>query len=66
MENSRDQQIFVVPIVDDVALDDERADAVAELRPTATDAGLVASNSNRSKTASMSRSAVVGLASSAM
>ena len=42
MENSRDQDPFRVAIVDDIALDDERADAVAELRPTATDAGLVA------------------------
>jgi hypothetical protein len=33
MENSGDQEILIVSIVDDVALDDERANAVAELWP---------------------------------
>ena len=36
MENSGDQETFIVSIVDDVALDDERANAVAELWPVAT------------------------------
>ena len=40
MENSGDQEIFIVSIVDDVALDDERANAVAELWPVATHARL--------------------------
>jgi len=40
MENSGDQEILIVSIVDDVALDDERANAVAELWPVATHARL--------------------------
>jgi hypothetical protein len=40
MENSGDQEILIVSIVDDVALDDERANAFAELWPIATHARL--------------------------
>src|SRR5437762_3872946 len=65
MEDSGDQEILIVSVVDDVALDDERANAVAELWPIAPMRGCSTSISNRLKMASMSRSAVVGLASSA-
>jgi hypothetical protein len=40
VENSRDQDVSIVAIVDDVALDDERANAFAELGPVATHARL--------------------------
>jgi hypothetical protein len=40
MENSGDQDVSIVSIVDDVALDDERANAFAELGPVATHARL--------------------------
>jgi len=36
MENSRNQNIFVVPIVDDVILDGERSNTCSELWPEAT------------------------------
>jgi|tagenome__1003787_1003787.scaffolds.fasta_scaffold20606021_2 hypothetical protein len=41
MENSCDQDNFVVAIVDNAAVDDERANAVAELRPIATHSRLI-------------------------
>ena len=40
VEDSRDQDVSVVPIVDDKTLDNERADTVAELGSIATHAGL--------------------------
>jgi hypothetical protein len=40
MEDSGDQDILIESVVDDVALDDERANAVAELWPVATHARL--------------------------
>jgi hypothetical protein len=40
VEHSRDQEVCGVVIVDDVTLDDERANAFAELRPVAAHARL--------------------------
>jgi hypothetical protein len=40
VEDSRDQDVSVVPIVDDIGLDNERANAFAEFGPVATDARL--------------------------
>jgi DNA-binding transcriptional LysR family regulator len=40
MENSGDQDVFVVPIVDDIALDNDGANTLAELGPLATHARL--------------------------
>jgi hypothetical protein len=65
MENSRDQDVFVVPIVDDMALDDEGANTLAEFRPVPTHARLFGQELESIEIASRSRSAVVGLASSA-
>jgi hypothetical protein len=41
VKNSRDQAVLVVPMVDDVALDDERSNAFTELGPTAAHARLL-------------------------
>ena len=38
VKNSRDQDVSVVPIVDDVALNDDRSDAFTELGSIATHA----------------------------
>ena len=40
MENSGDQEVAIVSIVDDMVLDDERPNAFAELWPVATYPGL--------------------------
>lgn len=40
MKNSRDQELLVVPIVDDIALNNERPNAFTELGPIATHARL--------------------------
>jgi hypothetical protein len=40
MENSGDQEVAIVSIVDDMILDDERPNAFAELGSTAAHAGL--------------------------
>jgi hypothetical protein len=40
VENSRDQDVSLVPIVNDIALDDERTNTLAELGPAATHARL--------------------------
>ena len=42
VQNSRDQEFVVVPIVDDIALYDDRPNAFTELRPVPADAGLFA------------------------
>ena len=61
----RSERRALVAIVDDVVLDRERANASAELRTCTSHPGCSARRSNRSMISSMSRSAVVGLASSA-
>jgi hypothetical protein len=65
VKDSRDQELLVVPIVDDVALDDERPNAFAELRPTATHARLFDEQLESITDGANRRSAVAGLASSA-
>jgi len=40
VKNSRDQEALVVPVVDDIALDNDRANTFAELGPAATQARL--------------------------
>jgi hypothetical protein len=65
MQDPRDQDGSVVAVVDDVALDSERPNASSELRSQASESGRSPRRSNRSKIASLSLSAVAGLASSA-